>query len=204
MNVVMGVSLFWISWWEFFSFTVLIQWHFEMSYPLECDWLSLIVLGQLKLSCSLALICCAAGFSPTRPQKGLKEQRNSAELKSWAWKLSQTWLQVSWTETFRNVDGSDANHPAVIEVLGSLKKGGTLTLSLECSLVHPFLFAALFLWLSVSIQPWEWGSNYWWWKTKALLCIESMEKKAERCGRRRHTLRQKGSNVVQAHITHQN
>lgn len=101
MNVVMGVSLFWISWWEFFSFTVLIQWHLEMSYPLECDWLSLIVLGQLKLSCSLALICCAAGFSPTRPQKGLKEQRNCAELKSCAWKLSQTWQLDSNIQTRR-------------------------------------------------------------------------------------------------------
>lgn len=183
MNVVMGVSLSWISWWEFFSFTVPIQWHLEMSYPLECDWLSLIVMGQLKLSCSLALICCAAGFSPTRPQKGLKEQRNSAELKSCAWKLSQTWLQVSRTETFRHVDGSDANHPAVMEqVLRSLKKEGTLTLSLECSLVQPFSFAALFLWRSVSNQPQEWGPDYWWWKTKAFLCIESREKKAERCG----------------------
>lgn len=181
------------------------QWHLEMSYPLECDWLSLIVLGQLKLSCSLALICCAAGFSPTRPQKGLKEQRNSAELTSCAWKLSETWLQASRTETFRHIDGSDANHPAATEqVLGSLKKGGALMFSLECSLGQPFLFAALFLWRSVSNRPREWGSDYWWWKTKALLCTESTEKKAERCGRTRHTLRHKGANAVQAHINHQN
>lgn len=49
---------------------------------LKWDWLSQRVLLEMELSCSPALICAATGFSPTRPQKGLNEQRNSAEFKS--------------------------------------------------------------------------------------------------------------------------
>lgn len=75
VGVVGGVSLSCISWWEFLSFTVLIHWHLKISFPLECDWLSQRVLLQLELSCSPALICAAAEFSPTRPPPSLKKKK---------------------------------------------------------------------------------------------------------------------------------
>lgn len=127
INVVTGGSLSCISWWTFFSLTSLTQWHLEMSYPLERDWLSLIVPGELKLSCSPALICAAAGFSPTRPQKGLKEQRNSSELEE---VVSGICLgrdcESVRQKMLRHVDGSDANLPAVTG--GEFKESRTLAL----------------------------------------------------------------------------